>query len=141
MSLKKNVIANYFGAGWTALMTFAFVPFYIRYLGIEAYGLIGIYTMLQAWLSLLDLGMTPAMSRELAGLGDDRRKGQQARDLLRSVEVIFFCLATAGALAVWASSRWLASTWLSSKGVAPDVLAQAFAIMGVVVGLRLIENI
>lgn len=141
MSLKKNVIANYFGAGWTALMTFAFVPFYIRYLGIEAYGLIGVYTMLQAWLSLLDLGMTPALSRELAGLGGDRNKGRMARDLLRSIEVIFVAVASMVVVAIWASSYWLASEWLSSRGVDPRILAQALTLMGVVIGLRLVENI
>ena len=43
MSLKKNFVANYFGQGWQALMGLAFVPVYIRYLGIESYGLIGIF--------------------------------------------------------------------------------------------------
>jgi len=139
--LRNNVIANYVGAGWTALMTFAFVPFYIRYLGIEAYGLIGVYAMLQAWLSLLDMGMTPALSRELAGLQTDSAKGSSARDLLRSVEVIALGIATIVALTIWAGSHWLASSWISSNGVPTDVLAQAFAIMGVVIGLRFIENI
>jgi hypothetical protein len=64
MSLKKNVIANYFGIGWQALMGVAFVPLYIKYLGMEAYGLIGIFAILQAWLVLLDMGMKwPALPR------------------------------------------------------------------------------
>jgi hypothetical protein len=44
-------------------MSLAFVPLYIKYLGIEAYGLIGIFVMLQAWLTLLDMG---ALGREMA---------------------------------------------------------------------------
>ena len=58
--LKRNLIANYLGQGWTALMGLAFIPLYINYLGIEAYGLIGLFAVLQGWLVLLDLGMTPA---------------------------------------------------------------------------------
>ena len=88
MSLKRNVIANYLGAGWNALMALAFVPLYIRYLGIEAYGLLGIYAILQAWLSLLDMGMTPSLSREMAGLNVDGARVQRARDLLRSVDAL-----------------------------------------------------
>ena len=57
--LKRNLIANYLGQGWTALMGLAFVPLYIQYLGIEAYGLIGLFAVLQAWLALLDMGLTP----------------------------------------------------------------------------------
>ena len=56
--LKKNLIANYVGNAWSALMSLLFVPGYIQYIGIEAYGLIGLFAMLQAWLGLLDMGMT-----------------------------------------------------------------------------------
>jgi O-antigen/teichoic acid export membrane protein len=66
MSLKKNLIANYLGQAWRALVGLAFIPLYIRYLGIEAYGLIGIFAILQAWLALLDLGLRPALGREMA---------------------------------------------------------------------------
>ena len=46
--LKRNLIANYLGQGWTALMGLAFIPLYIQYLGIEAYGLIGLFALLIA---------------------------------------------------------------------------------------------
>jgi O-antigen/teichoic acid export membrane protein len=36
--LKKNVIANYIGQGWTVLMGLVFIPLYIKYLGIEPMG-------------------------------------------------------------------------------------------------------
>jgi hypothetical protein len=63
--LKRNLIANYLGQGWRALMGLAFIPLYIRYLGIDAYRLIGIYAILTAWPGLLDLGMRPALGREM----------------------------------------------------------------------------
>jgi O-antigen/teichoic acid export membrane protein len=46
--LKRNLIANYLGQGWTALVGLAFIPLYIKYLGIEAYGLIGLFGVIQA---------------------------------------------------------------------------------------------
>ena len=64
--IKKNIIANYLGHGWRVLMGLAFIPLYIKYLGIETYGLIGIFAILQAWLGLLDMGMRPALGREMA---------------------------------------------------------------------------
>lgn len=57
--LKKNVIANHIGQGWTAMMGLVFIPLYIKYLGIEAHGLIGIFAMLQAWLVLLAIDIRP----------------------------------------------------------------------------------
>ena len=101
MGLKKNITANYLGAGWTALMTLAFIPLYIRYLGVEAYGLIGLFVMLQGWLLLLDLGMAPALSREMAGFDGRRGHAQALRNLLRSMEAIALALAVVVAASLW----------------------------------------
>ena len=141
MSLKRNVTANYLGQGWRALMGLAFIPLYIRYLGIESYGLIGIFAILQAWLGLLDLGMRPALGREMARFTGGAHNAQSIRDLLRSVEVIGFTLAAAVALGIWAASGWLASDWLAAKSLPVEVVAQAFAVMGVVTALQFIESI
>jgi O-antigen/teichoic acid export membrane protein len=66
MTLRRNVAANYLGQGWTALMGLAFIPVYIRYLGIEAWGLVGFMAIMQAWLALLDMGLAPTLGREMA---------------------------------------------------------------------------
>ena len=138
MSLQKNVIANFVGQGWRALMGLAFVPVYIRFLGIEAYGLIGIFAILQAWLTLLDLGMTPALSREMARFTAGAHNAESIRDLLRSLEIIGLVIAAAIALGVFASSSWLASSWLRSEHLSSGVISQALAAMGVVTALRFI---
>src|SRR4030042_4748086 len=111
-TVKKNLIANYFGQGWNALMGLAFVPLYIKYLGVESYGLIGIFAMLQAWMVLLDMGMTPTLSREMARLTGGAHEAQSIRDLLRSIETICFGIAVVIALGIWAASGWFASDWL-----------------------------
>ena len=141
MSLKRNVVANYVGQGWRALMSLAFVPLYIRYLGIEAYGLIGIFAILQAWLALLDLGMKPALGREMARFTAGARSAESIRDLLRSVEVIVLAIAAAVGAGIWLGSGWLASDWLKSRTLPTAQVAQAVAIMGVVSALRFIESI
>ena len=141
MSLKKNVVANFLGQGWAALISLAFIPLYIKYLGIEAYGLIGIFSLLQAWLMLLDVGMTPALSREMARFSGGAHNAQSIRNLLRSVEVIGFSLAILVSLCIWGLSGWLATNWLKVEKIPIDDVAHAFVIMGIVVGLRFVENI
>ena len=66
------MIANYLGQGWAALMGIAFVPLYVKVLGVESYGLVGVFAVLQASLMLLDLGLTPTLSREMARLRTGR---------------------------------------------------------------------
>src|ERR1700728_4699398 len=115
MSVKKNVAANYFGQAWQALMSVAFIPLYIKYLGMEAYGLIGVFAVLQAWLVLLDMGMKPTMGREMARFTGGAHNVQSIRDLLRSIEVIGAAVAGAIALGIWAASGWLATHWVTAK--------------------------
>ena len=64
--LQLNLVANFAGQGWTAIMVLAFVPLYLKFLGIEAYGLIGFYAMLQAAFQILDLGLSQTINREMA---------------------------------------------------------------------------
>jgi O-antigen/teichoic acid export membrane protein len=139
--LKKNLIANYLGQGWVALMSLAFIPLYIKYLGIEAYGLIGLFAVLTAWLSLLDMGMTPTLSREMARFTGGSHSAQSIRDLLRTIEVITIGIALLIAGGVALGSNRIASSWLQAETLPIDVVAQAFVIMGLVTALRFAESI
>lgn len=141
MSLKKNTIANYLGQGWTALMGLAFVPMYIEYLGVEAYGLIGVFAILQAWLALLDMGMTPTLNREMARYTAGAHTAQSIRNLLRSLEMICFAMALLIGVAVWLSAAWLSAHWIQAEKLPVEKVAQAISIMGFVVSLRFIESL
>lgn len=141
MSLKKNVLANYIGQAWSAIMSLAFVPLYIKYLGIEAYGLIGIFVMLQVWLSLLDMGMKPALMREMARFTGDGLDVQSVWHLLRSIEIIALGMAVLIGSGIWMASGWLATNWVQPDELPKDAVVQAFALMGLVVAVRFIENI
>lgn len=141
MPLKRNIIANYVGQGWTAIMGLAFIPLYIQYLGMESYGLIGLFAAMQAWLTLLDMGMTPTLNREMARFTAGVRDTQSMHDLLRSLETICVVLAVAVALAVWGASGYLAGDWLNAESLPVPVVAQAISIMGLVAALRFVEGI
>lgn len=141
MSLKKNTIANYLGQGWTALMGLAFIPVYIRYLGVEAWGLVGFMSMLQAWLTLFDMGLTPTLSREMARFQAGAHGAQSIRDLLRSLEVIYGGVAMAVVGIVWFIAPWVAEHWLSASHLSVASVAQAIGVMGLVLAARMVEQI
>jgi len=141
MSLKRNVLANYVGQAWSAIMSLAFVPLYIKYLGIEAYGLIGIFVVLQAWLSLLDMGTKPALAREMARFTGGGLDAQSVWDLLRSIEIIALGIAVLIGLGIFMASGWLASSWVQSDQIPNDVVVRAFTLMGLVIAARFVENI
>ena len=56
---KLDLVANFAGTGWSAVMQLAFVPLYIKFMGIEAYGLVGFYLMLQAVLQVAGFRFEP----------------------------------------------------------------------------------
>ncbi len=141
MATKRNLLSNFFGQGWVALMNLAFVPLYVRYLGVESYGLIGIFTLLQAWLFFLDLGLSPALNREMARFIGGGHTPQSIRDLLRSVEILGGAIALFVCLGIWGSSDWLAAHWLRDDKINSVVVAQSLTIMGVIAVMNFLENI
>ena len=141
MSLKKNIVANYLGQGWVALMQLAFIPIYIKYLGMEAYGLIGIFAILQAGLTLLDIGMTPTLNREMARYTAGAHTSQSIRELLHSLEILCVGIAFLIVTSVWLASGWFAEHWLQAEQLPLDTVSQAITIMGLVAAFRFVESI
>lgn len=122
-------------------MGLAFVPLYIKYLGMESYGLIGLFTMLQTWLTLLDMGMTPTLSREMSRFTGGAHTSETIRELLRSLEVVCLSIALLITVGVWCASGWLASDWLRVEKLPVSTVANAFSMMGIVIALRFVEGL
>ena len=141
MSLKKNVIANFFGQGWGALMAVAFIPIYIRHLGIEAYGLIGVFTLMQAWLGVFDFGMTPTINREMARFKAGNYTLIGIKNLLRSLEIISLTIGVLLVLLIWMVSEWLASDWLKVEKIPIQDVVLSIILMGAVIGVRFLEGL
>jgi O-antigen/teichoic acid export membrane protein len=139
--MKANLISNFLGQGWRAFMLLAFVPVYIKYLGIEAYGLIGIFGILMSALGLLDLGMKPALAREMARYTSGAHNEQAIWNLLRSVEIASSVIVVGVVGAVWLMSDWLAATWVRAQSLPTPAVAQALALLGLVAALQFYESI
>ena len=122
-------------------MGLAFIPTYIRYLGMEAYGLIGLFAALQAWLTLLDMGMTPTLNREMARYTAGAHSAESIQDLLRSMEILCVSIGILIFLGAWAASGFLANNWLQPQKLQHRDVAQALSIMAFVVSLRFVEGI
>lgn len=140
-SIKKNIVANYLGQGWSGLMAVAFLPSYVHHLGSEAYGLIGLFAVVQALVTILDMGMSPVLNREMARSAHDREARQHIHDMLRSVEAICFGLAGVIILLGWLSSDYVAQGWLNAEQIPRSEIAHALALMSLVAAFRLCEGI
>jgi O-antigen/teichoic acid export membrane protein len=136
VSLKKNVIANYVGQFYLTIIGIVMVPIYVRYMGAEAYGLVGFFALIQAWFQLLDIGLTPTMVRETARYQGGATDALGLRRLLRALEGFFVGVAVLGGLAMLAGSDLIATRWLKAQQLPLAEVRQAVMLMAVIVSLR-----
>ena len=134
MSLvRRNIVANLIGSGWVALISIAFIPLYLHFMGAESYGLVGFYLTLQALFAVLDMGLTATVSRELAR----RSSSQEMRNLVRTLEVIYWAIALFIAVIVALLAPWIATHWLNASTLSDGVVRLSLVLMGLMIALRM----
>lgn len=134
--VKTNFFANLAGSGWTALVGLACTPLYIHFMGMEAYGLIGFYFMLQGVIQILDLGLSPTMNREMARYSALPGKAGEARDFVRTLEVGYWAIGILIGCAVWWTAPYIASHWIKAGNISPSEVRRAVTIMGALAALQ-----
>jgi len=135
--LKKNITANFAGSICQAIMGLVFVPLYIKFLGIESWGLIGIFATLQAIFGLLDIGLSSTLNREMARLSVLSGREQEMRNLVRTLEVIYWGVAIFVGIVVISLSPFIAHHWINPGQLSPEIIEQALLIMGFVIALQM----
>jgi len=134
-TVGRGLAAGFGASVWTALLGLAVIPFYVRFLGLEGYGLIGFLATAQAVLSLLDLGLAATVNREVARSTATGEPGP-ARSLLRSAGRVYWAIALAiGAVLVLAAPA-IAARWLQADTLSAGRLAGVVALMGLVIACR-----
>lgn len=139
--LKNNILANYAGQIWRVIMAVGLVPAYINLMGIEAFGLVGIFAILQAWISLLDMGLRPAVAREMAKYTGDTVSDVFIHDLLRTIELITVMLALIIVSFVYIGSEWFVENWVNFDSLDKGVIRAAFILMGFILALNFLESL
>jgi O-antigen/teichoic acid export membrane protein len=128
---KFELVASFVGTGWAGLVQLACIPLYIKLMGIEAYGLIGFYLVLQAMLQVLDLGLSPTMNREMARYSVQPAKSDDARDLVRTLEIGYWLIGLLIGAGIVAASPWLAVHWIGASAIPIRSVMQAVMLMGI----------
>ncbi len=141
ISLKHNAMANFIGLGYVTIISIVIFPLYLQYLGSEAYGLVGFFMVLQAWMQLLDMGMSPLLARQAARTRGQNIDNSNLRKLVRSFELIIFFLSITIVLVISTYSEWIASSWLNVISLDLKKVATSISFMGVIIGLRLFSSL
>lgn len=138
VSLRLNLVANALGQMYSALLGIIMLPVFYseQVLGAESVGLIGFYTMLMFWFNLLDMGITPTLSRETTRFlaGDTSR--DHFYSLIMPVLVFFTLVSLLAGLLLFLNADFVVTYWLNDSSLAKDDMETAVQCMAIALALR-----
>lgn len=134
--LLRNIIANMVGKAWMMAMSFAFVPVYVHLLGIESYGIIGFYATLMVVFSVLDLGLSATLNRELARRSAMPDEHEAMADIVRTLELFYWAIGLAIGATVFVLAPYLARHWLHAGSVPIVTVERVIRLIGVTMALQ-----
>jgi O-antigen/teichoic acid export membrane protein len=135
-TVRINILANFAGKIWNGVFSLAFIPIYVSIMGVEVYGLLGINISLVAILGLLDLGLGTTLGRELSRLSAIEGSDQEARNLVRTFEVIYWSIGLLSGLSVVFLAPLIAQYWISSMTIEIATVEQSLMIMGLIMAFQ-----
>lgn len=133
--LSRNLLAGFMGSAWTAIIGLVVVPFYLRYMGMEAYGLVGFFATMQALFQILDLGLAPTINREVArgsAVGDL----EPARNLVHTLSVVYWGTSITIAAVAIVGGPLIAQHWLNANKLPATTVTHAVMLMGLIIATR-----
>jgi len=134
--LFRNVSANLIGCGWNGLLIIFATPWYVSLLGMEGYGIVGFWILMQIVFSLFDFGLGATLAREFAASSGHQDSADQRRDLLCTLEYINWPVAAFLSIIIFTSSGWIANNWLKLYILSPTQTARAIQWMALALGLQ-----
>ncbi|MBN1126569.1 MAG: polysaccharide biosynthesis protein [Sedimentisphaerales bacterium] len=135
--IRKNIIANLCGRGWSTFLAFAVFPIYLTFLGVEAYALIGFHAVLFSLLGMLDLGLSTTLTREQARLSVCEEGKSEQRDLLFTMESVYGVILLTGSVVVVLLAKPIALYWLKANTLSEEAVIWAIRLMGPLIGVQM----
>jgi len=133
--VKRNIFANLAGNAWISVLSLVITPLQVNILGIEAYGLVGFVASLQNMFTVMDLGLSFTITRELASDHSDGRI--HSVPLLRTTATIYWALAILIGVSMIASSGAIARVWFNPITMDIGLLEQGLNAVALYLALRL----
>ena len=136
-NLGRGILVGLFSSSWLAFLSLALAPLYIYLLGIESYGLIGLYTAGLAIGGLLDVALSATVSREISW--KKARPGEQIEigPLLRSAEIIYWLIVSTTVIGVLILGLVFNPHWIQSRGLSDAQVHGALVLMLVSLGIQI----
>lgn len=132
----RNTFWTMLAGVWAGVLIVCATPWFVARLGMEGYGLLGLWLMMQVMMGLLDFGLGSALTKEFADPRTDTEILDYKRDLLLTLERVYWGIAGFMVLALVLAAGWIAAHWLHAHNSPTSYLAAAIRLMAVALGIQ-----
>jgi O-antigen/teichoic acid export membrane protein len=139
--MGRTAVATYAAQAYAALISIFLLPLYLQYMGAEGFGLVGLFVVLQAWFTALDLGVPAIITREVARCRGGAIDSVALGNLFRTCEFVFAGIGLLGAGAVMLGSDWVSMQWLTARTLETTTIHASLVLMALACGLRWVSGL
>lgn len=117
MRISRELLISYSSQLYAAVLGIVFIPVYLHYIGMEAYGLIGFSLMLQGITQFFDMGLAQTLMRETSQTRVNPALQSLTHALLINGERFFLLLGIILFLLLFIATPWLSKNWLNAEQI------------------------
>lgn len=110
--IYSSVIANGLSRIGIGLLNIVVVPLYMNYLGMEAYGLVGFFLVVQGLIVVFDLGISAALTRSLSNYSVKPSLADESRSLAKSLELFYWSVSALIGMVLAVAAPIFAANWI-----------------------------
>lgn len=108
-----NIVSGLFSKLVITGLTLVFVPIYIEFIGVESYGVVGIYTSIVGAIFLFDFGISNIISKELSQRLATNHCKKSTIDFLLTIEIIYLLIGLFLGSIIWIFSSLIVEYWIT----------------------------
>jgi O-antigen/teichoic acid export membrane protein len=128
-SLKASIFSNYFGTLWSALISIFSIPLYLKLIGPDGYGIVGIFTSLQVLFSLLDAGLSTTLNKELSRLSVLKDSKEEMHNVVKTLGDIYWYISLSAGIFFLLLSPLISKYWVHSNSLSFTTISLSFALL------------
>lgn len=124
------------GGVWVGVLVVVATPWYVSRLGLDGYGIVGLWLVLQGMMALLDVGVGVTVVREFAAASTSADGPAYRRNVLRTLEVLYWGVALVLGVGLLIAADWIGRHWLHVSGIPTQDIVAAVRIMALALALQ-----
>ena len=141
LRLRYGIAAGLFGRAATTLATVFLLPFCLKFLGIEAVGLIGFYATVGGIMQIVDQVCGVVVTRETSRFSRALEGSDRVRDVLVTAVALYVLGGLVVAATIAGGAPIIARHWLSSATLSEQTVIVCLVITGCTIPFQLLVNL